>query len=115
MLKLYKMDLKEKKEMNFLETDNYYSFKEEEELLGFAKINIMDNVDIYIFILEEKRGNGFGNELFSHVLEKVKEEGINSFSLVFPLKNVIMRKIVETYGGKEESRKENMVKYTIAI
>lgn len=115
MLKLHKMDIEEKKKMNFLGTDNYYSFKSEEELLGFAKINVIEKVDIYIFILEEKRGNGFGNELFSHVLEKVKEEGIHSFSISFPLNNVIMRKIVETYGGREESRKENLIKYSIIL
>lgn len=115
MLKLHKMKEEEKKQMNFLEMDTCYSFKEGEELLGFAKINVLENIDIYIFILEEKRGNGFGNELFAQVLEKLKETGVNSFSLVFPLKNVIMRKIVETYGGKEESRKENFIKYTIFI
>lgn len=94
-----------------MEKDNCYTFKEEDELFGFAKINILKEIDIYIFILEEKRGNGFGNELFSQVLEKLKEEGVESFSLVFPTENIIMRKIVETYGGMEESRRENQIKY----
>lgn len=115
MLKLYKMKEEEKREMNFLVTDDYYSFKEDEEILGFAKINCLENVELYIFILEEKRGNGYGNELFFQSLEKVKEAGINAFSLSFPLQNVIMRKIVENYGGKEESRKENLIKYRISI
>ncbi len=115
MLKLYKMSEEEKMEMNISPSDNYYSFRQGDELLGFAKINVLKEIDIFIFILEEKRGNGFGNELYSQVLEMLKERGINSFALMFPLKNVIMRKIVEAYGAKEDSRKENKIRYQVFI
>lgn len=115
MLKLYKMSEEEKREMNFSQSDNYYSFKQEDELLGFAKINILKEIDIFIFILEERRGNGFGNELYSQVLEILKKEGANSFTLMFPLRNVIMRKIVEAYGAKEDSRQENKIRYQVFI
>ncbi len=115
MLKLYKMTSEEKREMNFPFVDNYYSFKTERELLGFAKINVSEKVDIYIFILEPKRGNGYGKKLFRQVLETLKEENITSFDLIFPLKNVIMQKIVESYGGIEESRNEDNIKYKISI
>lgn len=115
MLNLYKMSEEEKREYNFSEEDNYYFFKNEQDLLGFAKINYLKNPDIYLFIFEEKRGNGYGNALFSKVLEKLKENKIRSFEVVIPLKNAIMARILKNHYGIEESRKDNLVKYTIVI
>ncbi len=115
MLRLYKMSNEEKKEMNFSIQDNYYSFKTERETLGFAKINVLEKIDIYIFILENKRGNGYGNKLFYQVLETLKEEKVTSFELILPLQNIIMQRIVEAYGGIEESRKDNKIKYRITL
>ncbi len=115
MEKLFKMSDVEKKEYNLPIRDNYYFFKSNEELLGFAKINMLEKLDIYIFILEEKRGNGYGNELFMKVLENIKEYGIDSFEIKFPLNNVIMARIIEKNGGIEETRIDNYIKYIVFI
>jgi len=44
MLKLYKMSEEEKMEMNISPSDNYYSFRQGDELLGFAKINVLKEI-----------------------------------------------------------------------
>lgn len=78
---LYKMSEGEKKEYNLPLLDNYYVFKNNEEVLGFAKINYLKCPDIYIFIFENKRGYGNGNILFSKVLQSIREQGIHSFEI----------------------------------
>lgn len=112
---LYKMSEEEKEKRNLPLRDNYYYFKDNEEVLGFAKINYLENPDIYIFILENKRGFGYGNELFLKVMQNIKEHGINSFEIEFPLENLIMARVANKNGGIEDTRRGNVVKYIIPI
>lgn len=112
---LYKMSEEEKEKYNLPLEENYYSFIENEEMFGFAKINYLKKPDVYIFIFEDKRGCGYGNELFSKVLQNIKEYGFHSFEMEFPLENVIMARIVKKNGGIEDTRKENVVKYVIPV
>ena len=112
---LCKMSEEEKKERNLPLIDNYYSFKENEEVLGFVKVNYLENPDIYIFIFEDKRGFGYGNALFLKVMQNMKEHGINSFEIEFSLENLIMARVANKNGGIEYTRKDNVVKYIIPI
>ncbi len=117
MRELCKMTEEEKKIFNLpiSFSDSYYCFKENEELLGFAQISYSEKTDIYIFILEDKRGNGYGNELFSQVLQNIKDHGIHFLEIEFSLSNMVMARIASRNGGVEITRKEGVVKYYLPI
>lgn len=115
MRELYKMSEGEKSMFQLPMQDNYYCFKDDKEMFGFAKIDYLEKIDIYIFILKNKRGNGYGKELFSKVLQKLKEYGIHFIEIELPLSDIIMSRIINSNGGIEDTRKEGIVKYVLPI
>ena len=110
MLKLLKMSEEEKVKFNLINKNECYILKKEDKILGFI---IMD--DLYIYILESERYNGYGTTLFKYLLKKLKEKNIKDFETLIPINNIIMRRIIENNKGIEVSRKESIVKYICYI
>lgn len=116
MRELYKMNEEEKNIFQLsLEDDHYFVYKDNKELFGFAKIACIQNVMVSIFILPEKRSNGYGKELFLKVLQYLKNLGISSFELKIPLSNMIMCYIAEKSGGVEITRTNGMIGYVFSL
>ncbi len=110
-----KMTEEEKKEMNVPIEEPFYFFRLENEVVGYAKVDTMKPNNIYIFIREEKRGNGYGTRLFKNLIEMLKNSSIPSLELTFSSHNLPMIRILKRFGGEEISRREEEVLYSLII
>lgn len=110
MLKLLKMSEEEKIKLNLINKNECYILKSDDKILGFI---VMD--DLYIYILETERYNGYGTILFEYLLKKLKEQNIKKFETLISINNLTMRRIIENNKGIELSRKESIVKYICYI
>ena len=79
--------------------------------LGVGTINKDEENQIYIYIKQELRGNGYGKILFSKMMDEAKKE----VKVTFPKDNIQMVKIVDDNGGVQQSTNNNQVKYVISL
>ena len=99
----------------FPDSETAYQFLKDNEFIGVASINKKDDDKIYIMIKKELRGNGYGKELFTSVLQKLKEMDYKKTIVKFERNNIQMLKIVTSNGGKHVSTDNDIVKYLIPI
>ena len=83
--------------------------------LGVGTINNDKENQIYIYIKQELRGNGYGKVLFSKMMEQAKKEGYQEVKVTFPKNNIQMIKIVNDNGALHLSTNKNKVKYVIPL
>lgn len=107
-------NLNEVKEL-FPNSENTYQFFKDNDFIGVASINKNDDDKIYIMIKKELRGNGYGKELFSAIIQKLRERDYKETIVKFERNNIQMLKIVTSNGGKHVSTDKNIVKYLIPI
>lgn len=105
----------EKTNKIFPESECAYKFLKDDEVIGVAAINQKNDDKIYIMIKEELRGNGYGKELFSHVIQKLKEREYKKAIVRFERTNIQMLRIVTSNGGMHVSTNNDIVKYLIQI
>lgn len=116
MVNLSKMNEEAKIRYNFPIDSECYILKKDEKTLGYSKIEILENnIDLFIFITEEERGNGYGKLLFKELLKIIKEKNINNFEISVPHNNLPLVRIIDSNKGIEVSRKEKVAKYIIIL
>lgn len=78
----------------------YYVMELDDKIIGYCGVwLVIDEAHITnIAIVPECRGNKFGNELFSHVLEQAKRSGAIQLSLEVRVSNVVAQKMYRKYG-----------------
>lgn len=109
------MEEEEKKSFNFNLDDTYYTYKKDDVIIGYARVNVVAPHKIYIFINDNMRSNGYGTKMFSEVLKLLKENNINNVEVEVPVGNVSMIRILERNNGKEITRIENIAHYLVPI
>lgn len=62
--------------------------------MPFSEFCVINAIDI----AEEHRGRGVGRRLVDEILDKCREEGIDTVRAIFPEKNEKLRKAVENLG-----------------
>lgn len=86
-----------------------YSLLLENQNIGYGIIRNNSECKIEIYILDEYQGNGYGNYLFTELLNKVKD----NINLKVDLCNNIMRRIIKKNGGIELGRNGKYIYYVI--
>lgn len=114
-LVLCDMNEAEKKEYNFDLGDDYYTYKNNDLVIGYARINVIEPYQIYIFVNENIRGNGYGTKLFQEVLDILKKNGVSQIETETSIGNIAMIRILEHYNGKEITRYGGMVHYIVPV
>lgn len=92
-----------------------YKLMREEKTIGFGTINQNEENKLYIFVEEKERGNGYGDLLFSKILEETKNKGYNEVQISFNRNNMPMLKIASHSGGVHISSDGDTVRYVIPI
>ena len=95
--------------------DKCFKLLKDDRPLGVGTINKDEENQIYIYIKQELRGNGYGKVLFSKMMDEAKKEGYHEVKVTFPKDNIQMVKIVDDNGGLQQSNDNNLVKYVIPI
>lgn len=114
-LVLCNMTDEEKRNYNFDLNDNCYAYKNDNLIIGYARINVVEPYQVYIFINEDIRGNGYGTKLFKEVLTVLKMNSIFQIEAETSMGNIAMIRILEHYGGQELTRYDGMVHYIVPI
>lgn len=109
------MDEEEKEKFNFNLSDNYYTYKKNNLTIGYARVNVVEPYQIYIFINADIRGNGYGTKLFSEVLNILKNNSVTQIAIETPISNRAMVRILEHYNGKEVTRYDDIAHYIVPI
>ncbi len=112
---LCRMSEEDYQKWNLPQTESYYTYQQDGEIYGYAKINDTNFQDLYVFVVKEERGKGYGNELFALLLAELKKRHIESLELTISPNNIQMVKILERYQGKELERKNDEVCYLLVI
>ncbi len=99
----------------FPDSEYTYQFLKDNETIGVASINKNEDDKVYIMIKKELRGNGYGKELFSFVIKKLKEQEYSRVLVTFEQSNIQMLRIVTSNGGQHVSTNKDVVKYLIPI
>ena len=87
-----------------------YAFKNGEKTIGYSRINDVEEDNIFIYIKEEYRGNGYGKELFRLSFEKMQK---NEIILNISKQNIQMQKIIENYQNIKIINEPKYIKYAI--
>jgi len=95
--------------------DKCFKLVKDGKPLGVGTINNDKENQIYIYIKQELRGNGYGKILFSKMIDEAKKEGYQEVKVTFPKDNIQMVKIVDDNGGVQQSSNQNEVKYVISL
>ena len=109
------MNEEEKKEYNFNLSDNYYAYKKNDLTIGYARVNVVEPYQIYIFINVDIRGNGYGTKLFNEVLNILRANNVTQIEAETPIGNRAMIRILEHYNGKEVTRYNDIVHYIVPV
>ncbi len=78
----------------------YYVIGDEQKIFGYCGLwVIVDEAQITnIAILPEYRGNKYGEQLFSYVLQQAKEKGAEKLTLEVRVSNIVAQKLYRKYG-----------------
>lgn len=97
--------------VTFLTDSEVYMLKKDSLVIGYGKINKDINNKLEIYVLPKFRGNTYGKLLFEKLLKKIENEDV--IRLTFNNDNLKFKKIVEDYGGKQESIIDGIVRYIV--
>ena len=95
--------------------DYCYKLVKDNQPLGFGTINKDKDNALFIFINKEQRGNGYGNILFSKMLDETKKIGFDEVKITFSKENTPMIKIARDNGGKQIFSDEDSIKYEFSL
>lgn len=109
------MSDEDKKSYNFSLSDHYYVYKRDGISIGYARLNIELPHQVYIFIDNKIRGNGYGTKLFKEILTILKNNNIKEIEIETPVRNIAMIRILEHYNGKEMTRYGGIAHYIVPI
>lgn len=87
-----------------------FVLKNDEKIIGYSRINNAEEDDVFIYIKEEYRGNGYGKELFKLSFEKMQK---NEIILNISKQNIQMQKIIENYQNIKIINEPKYIKYAI--
>ena len=94
--------------------ESCFKLMKDDKTIGFGTINKNIENQIYIFVEEPERGKGYGNMLFSKMLEETKNKGYNEAQISFNKNNMPMVKIATHNGGKHISSDGDTLKYVVS-
>lgn len=92
-----------------------YKLMKGNQPLGYGTINKDKENTVFIFINKDQRGNGYGEILFSKMLDETKKIGFNEVKITFSKENAPMLKIATNNGGKQISSDEDSIKYSFSL
>ena len=92
-----------------------FKFVKDDKIIGCGTINNDTESNIFIYIEEELRGNGYGKLLFSKMLLETQKLGYKEVKLKFTKENIQMLKIVKHHGGLHLSTNADAEKYLIPL
>lgn len=98
--------------IKFLTNSEVYILKKDSLVIGYGKINKDINNKIEIYVQPEFRGYKYGKLIFGKLLQKIEGDDVR---VTFNNDNLKFKKIVEDYGGKQESIIEGLVRYIIPL
>lgn len=87
-----------------------FVLKNDEKIIGYSRINNAEEDDVFIYIKEEYRGNGYGKELFRLTIDETEKE---EFVFNVSKQNIQMIKIINSYKNKEILNNPKYIKYGI--
>lgn len=93
--------------------ESCYKLMKDDKTIGFGIINQNQENQIYIFVEEQERGKGYGDMLFSKMIEETKNKGYNKAQILFSRNNMPMVKIATNNGGEHISSDGDTVKYVV--
>lgn len=99
-----------KKVIDFNVPGKNFVLKNNEKTIGYSRINDLEEDNIFVYILEEYRGNGYGKELFKLSFEKIEK---NEIFLNVSKQNIQMRKIIENNQNIKIINEPKYIKYVI--
>ena len=93
--------------------ESCYKLMKDDKTIGYGTINQNEENKLYIFVDEQERGKGYGDLLFSKILEETKNKGYNEAQISFNRNNMPMVKIATHNGGIYISSDGDTVRYVI--
>ena len=99
-----------KKVIDFSVPGKNFLLKENDKTIGYSRINDLEEDNIFVYIIEEFRGNGHGKELFKLSFEKLPKDEI---ILNVSKQNIQMQKIIENYQNIKIINEPKYIKYAL--
>lgn len=99
-----------KKVIDFSIPGKNFVLKNNEKTIGYSRINDLEEDNIFVYILEEYRGNGYGKELFKLSFENSPK---NEIILNISKQNIQMQKIIENYQNIKIINEPKYIKYAL--
>lgn len=115
MPELVKVDKEIEQIRQIVDYEYIYKLVKDDKIIGYGTINKDKENLIYIYIEEGFRENGYGELLFSKMLEEAKQLEYKEVKVRFKYNNIQILRIVEKVGGLHLSSNENVVKYLIPL
>lgn len=87
-----------------------YELIDNNETIGYGRINENDIDPIFIYIKEEKRSNGYGTKLFKMLLDKINH---NEITINITDKMLYISNIISKYNSIEIGKNQKIITYKI--
>lgn len=87
----------------------YFGLYEDNEIIGFINFDVMyDRCElININILDDRKGNGYGNYLMNYMINIIKDMDISNITLEVSVDNLVAIKMYEKFGFKKQAIRKN--------
>ncbi|MDD3822116.1 MAG: GNAT family N-acetyltransferase [Bacilli bacterium] len=115
MIELEKINEEIKSFLKISPLDHNYLFKVDNVIMGCGRINTDGTNKIEFLILNQYRGNGYGEILFNELIKEVKRLGYKEIFITLANDNIKAKRIVEKGKGLQISSQPGTVKYVIPI
>lgn len=69
------------------------------KIVGYARLENIENNPIEIYVLQQYRGNGYGTVLYKNILAELKKSNLKDFKTSIDKENYIMTRILEKNGA----------------
>lgn len=113
-IKLNETNLKKVINVNIDFNCDIYALKDQ-NILGYGLLK-EDKTNLYIYVKEEFRGNGYGTKIFNELLDIIrKKTNYNDISLAINKEDMRTNNIIKNNGGIEVSKEKDCLFYIIPL
>ncbi|MDD2435109.1 MAG: GNAT family N-acetyltransferase [Bacilli bacterium] len=95
--------------------DFYYNIFNDDVCVGYAAISINSNDMLYIYIIDEYRGNHFGKEVFNELLKEFKKYDVSKINIMVDSKNIQFKRIISHKQAAIVHRNSKLELYEVKI
>lgn len=95
-----------------------YLLKLNDKTIGYGNIAKQNNKEknvLYIYIIEQYRGNGYGKFLFKELLKEAKNFGYKDITLYTNSSDLVMRRLITNNLGIKISQDNDISEYIIPL